>query len=285
MLFFFIGLYLTFNNNSYTNNNIFICEGQSYTIGNNTYYSPGVYLDNFISNSGCDSIVETNLSVLPRILNYQTFVICNSDSLSSVTIGQNTYYNSGTYFDTLTSVTSCDSVLISYLIESDPVAELEFYNGNLIGYSKSGVEPFLYQIYGPSGMIANNFYNLGDTLTIAPIELGNYYFICTDNLGCIDSSSFEFALSSINNDDDNFSLDFFPNPTSNDINISLISSDLQNINIKIKSILGQEIFNKNLFNFIGKYSETINLSQFPKGIYIMSVELNRTIYNSKIILK
>ena len=34
---------------------------------------------------------------------------------------------------------------------------------------------------------------------------------------------------------DNFSLDFFPNPTSNDINISLISSDLQNINIKIKS--------------------------------------------------
>ena len=82
-----------------------------------------------------------------------------------------------------------------------------------------------------------------------------------------------------------FHWSFFPNPTSNDINISLISSDLQNINIKIKSILGQEIFNKNLFNFIGKYSETINLSQFPKGIYIMSVELNRTIYNSKIILK
>ena len=275
---------LTFNNNFYTNNNISICEGESYIIDNNTYYSPGVYLDNFISNSGCDSIVETNLSVLPRILNYQTFVICNSDSLSTVTIGQNTYSSSGTYYDTLTSINLCDSILITNLIESEPIAELEFYNGNLIGYSVSGVEPLFYQIFGPSGLISNNFYNLGDTLTIAPIELGNYYFICTDNLGCEDSSTFEFSVSSINNFND-FSFKVFPNPTSKDLTISLNSPDLQNINIKIKSILGQEILKRNLLNFIGKYSETINLSNYNKGIYIISVELNKTIYNSKIILK
>lgn len=40
-----------------------ICDGASYTIGNNTYTTAGTYVDTLLNGGGCDSVVTTNLSV------------------------------------------------------------------------------------------------------------------------------------------------------------------------------------------------------------------------------
>jgi len=45
------------------NNNVDICKGDSVTIGGNTYYGEGTFLDTLINNFGCDSIVTTYIDV------------------------------------------------------------------------------------------------------------------------------------------------------------------------------------------------------------------------------
>ena len=48
---------------SYSNQNVNICSGQSYTIGSSSYSTPGTYVDTIVNNLGCDSIVSTTLNV------------------------------------------------------------------------------------------------------------------------------------------------------------------------------------------------------------------------------
>lgn len=58
---------LTVNPAYNINQNISICSGDSYTVGNSTYTSSGTYTDAFLTPSGCDSIIVTNLSVVSQI--------------------------------------------------------------------------------------------------------------------------------------------------------------------------------------------------------------------------
>ena len=44
-----------------------ICDGNSYFVGNSVYTQTGIYVDSLISSIGCDSIVTTDLTVLPRL--------------------------------------------------------------------------------------------------------------------------------------------------------------------------------------------------------------------------
>ena len=62
-----------------------------------------------MSSIGCDSIVTTNLTVNP------TFSIVFSDTIcsgQSVIVGSNIYDSTGVYFDTLTTVNGCDSIIV-----------------------------------------------------------------------------------------------------------------------------------------------------------------------------
>ena len=53
--------------------NLEICQGSSITVGNNTYNSTGIYIDNFTNNLGCDSILTTNLTVTSLPIVNSTF--------------------------------------------------------------------------------------------------------------------------------------------------------------------------------------------------------------------
>jgi len=44
-----------------------ICQGLSYTVGNSTYSSTGIYVDSLVNYLGCDSIVTLNLTVVPDL--------------------------------------------------------------------------------------------------------------------------------------------------------------------------------------------------------------------------
>lgn len=92
----------------FTNQNIQICLGESYSVGNNTYFTNGIYVDTLSTVAGCDSLVTTNLAVLPISSHSQNIDIIQGDS---VVIGNNVYYTSGTYLDTLVAANGCDSLL------------------------------------------------------------------------------------------------------------------------------------------------------------------------------
>ena len=163
-----------------------ICEGETYWIGNSSYTMPGSYIDILTSVNGCDSIVNTNLTVYPTKLINNNYMICEGDI---IIVGNNTYDQEGDYTDTLQTIYGCDSVINSYIQWSVPIASLTSTGTNINASVSGGTSPFLFEIYGPSGLLSTT-QNNGSTIQFTPLINGLYYFIVTDGLGCISDTSF-----------------------------------------------------------------------------------------------
>ena len=86
-----------------------ICDGDTVWVGNTPYTFTGVFTNLFESIDGCDSLIVTNLTVLPTNVQNAEAIICKGDS---VTIGSDTYYNTGTYFQSSIGTNGCEDLLI-----------------------------------------------------------------------------------------------------------------------------------------------------------------------------
>jgi hypothetical protein len=76
----------------------------------------------------------------------------------------------------------------------------------------------------------------------------------------------------------------YPNPSSNFFNIEFDINQLQNVNISVSNILGQEVYKKGILAQ-GRFTESINLSDYPKGIYNLKVNTLEKKSSHKLILK
>ena len=72
---------LLVGSSSVNSQNITICNGQSYTVGSNSYSVSGNYSDT-ITFGGCDSIINTNLVVLNSSGLQQTVYLCLGELLN-----------------------------------------------------------------------------------------------------------------------------------------------------------------------------------------------------------
>ena len=93
-----------------------ICEGSTFEL-NGTTYGNGILTgtEYFVTTYGCDSIVEVEVTEANTLEFMVTEYICPGDSVFL----QGAYQTqSGTYTDSLTTVTNCDSVVITELIVS-----------------------------------------------------------------------------------------------------------------------------------------------------------------------
>ena len=89
-----------------------ICDGDSYFAGGADQTQTGTYFDTLVAANGCDSVVTTNLTVLPNSLTIIDTSICDGDSYFAAGTDQT---QTGTYFDTLVSANGCDSVITTNL--------------------------------------------------------------------------------------------------------------------------------------------------------------------------
>ena len=93
-----------------------ICFGQSITVGAVTHNTTGTFIDTLTNAgvNGCDSVVTTNLTIMPWATQTQNLTICNG---SSVTVGTVTHNITGTFIDTLINagVNGCDSIVTTNL--------------------------------------------------------------------------------------------------------------------------------------------------------------------------
>jgi len=97
----------------YSNNNPkTICQGDSYILNGHTYTIAGTYNDTLLTISGCDSIIVTQLIVNPVFLTNNPQTICAGNSY---VLNGHTYSTTGTYTDTLISITGCDSIIVTQL--------------------------------------------------------------------------------------------------------------------------------------------------------------------------
>lgn len=112
---------LTIKPNSTFTQTLSLCSGESITVGSHTYTTGGTFTDVLTAANGCDSTVTTNLTVKPNSTFTQSLSI---NSGSSVTVGNNTYTNTGNYIDTLIASNGCDSIVTTNLTVITLISEI-----------------------------------------------------------------------------------------------------------------------------------------------------------------
>lgn len=100
-----------------------ICTGERYVVGNESFEASGNYEITLKNINECDSVVVLTLTVHPTIQTSQEFTICPGQV---VEVGQNIYDTAGIYYDTLTAVTGCDSIVTTLVRNNHVENQLSF---------------------------------------------------------------------------------------------------------------------------------------------------------------
>ena len=90
------------------NETVQICEGDIYSLGNQTLTKAGNYSETFQSTLGCDSTVNLTLILIPRVTEDINAQICQGQSYI---LGTQTLTSAGNYQETFTSAGGCDSIV------------------------------------------------------------------------------------------------------------------------------------------------------------------------------
>jgi gliding motility-associated-like protein len=103
---------LSIKNTYVITNNVSICSGNIYSVGNKAYNTTGNYRDTLSTIGGCDSIINTNLTVSAIFYGNRNIARCSGDSFY---VQKKFQTLSGIYYDTSKTASNCDSVTITSL--------------------------------------------------------------------------------------------------------------------------------------------------------------------------
>ena len=171
---------LTVNQIISENIDIGICTGDSLFLQGAWQTTTGIYVDTLATtNTGCDSIIITNLAVNSVITTASTATICEGDSLF---IGGGYQSIAGAFSDTLPGPGGCDSILTTTLIINDlPTIQLTgdttIIPGDIVILLGSGGTSYTW--------------NTGETtpgITVSPEQTTTYLLTVTNDSGCTDTA-------------------------------------------------------------------------------------------------
>ena len=80
-------------------------------------------------------------------------------------------------------------------------------------------------------------------------------------------------------------LSIFPNPTRGVFNIFFISDEIDNFEITIVDAFGKLISQETKQAFVGEYSKQLDLSTYPRGIYMVQIRTNDSFVSKRVVLQ
>jgi hypothetical protein len=80
-------------------------------------------------------------------------------------------------------------------------------------------------------------------------------------------------------------LNVYPNPTKGIFNISFVSEELDNFEISIIDAFGKIVSREDKQNFIGEFTKKVDLSDYPRGIYMVQIKTNASFVSKRIVLQ
>ncbi len=147
------------------------CTGSVITVNDETYTETGYYQQLLTNSVGCDSFLFIDVIILDSTQETLEESFCGSDSYE---LNGETYTESGTYEQTLTSVNGCDSILtleLSLLPTFETELEFELCGGNTVELNGE-----VYDSPGDYTQELLSSLNCDSTLLISIIGLDNTTF-------------------------------------------------------------------------------------------------------------
>tara|TARA_B100001093_G_scaffold464884_1_gene482172 strand:- start:61149 stop:66260 length:5112 start_codon:yes stop_codon:yes gene_type:complete len=252
-----------------------------YVWNGDTLNATGVYTDTLTNIDGCDSVATLNLVVLSVPKSTETHITC--DPFTWVVDGQ-TYTSSGMYSYTYVNgaTNGCDStVTLDLTINDAPTVVGTQIAGSLKWEAiiTDGVAPFIVTWVDPNAFTSN-------LSPLEPITSGWFSVFVEDANGCISNiDSFYVDLPTSILFEDIKELNIYPNPTSDYINLEFTSKNTSDYNVRIISSSGNEVYIKEVHNFIGNYKSSIDLSRFAKGNYLIEISNSKDKIYKKLLLQ
>ena len=80
-------------------------------------------------------------------------------------------------------------------------------------------------------------------------------------------------------------LDVYPNPSRDVFNISFASEEVQDLQLRVLNVIGEEVVVEDLQKFVGQYVKSIDLNKYNRGIYFLEIITNEGTINKKLILQ
>ena len=196
---------LTINNETFSSINEVQCESYTAPSGLYTYTTSGIYGDTITNSNGCDSIITIDLTILDK-----TFSNLNVDECHEFTSpsGNNTWNVSGTYSDTITNSSGCDSIITIELniLENGAILDTSACDtytspsGNYVWDSSGDYTDTLTNMNGCDSIITINLNInsveseiLANATSLSSLFVGdNYEWINCDDSSVVSTASDEF---------------------------------------------------------------------------------------------
>ncbi|MBI4646394.1 MAG: T9SS type A sorting domain-containing protein [Bacteroidia bacterium] len=153
---------LTVFSSSFASTSASICEDDSIYLAGAWQTQAGIYTDYLLSESGCDSIVETELIVYPSYSTLSVAEVCEGDSIE---IGGIWYSLPGIYEEQYMTAAGCDSIVYTELI----IHPVYFVNDPI--QICTGDSIYLGGVWQTTSGIYNDYYNTGGCDSIVTTEL------------------------------------------------------------------------------------------------------------------
>jgi hypothetical protein len=100
------------------------------------------------------------------------------------------------------------------------------------------------------------------------------------------TAEWEIANTSVEDQVEGFDqLMVYPNPAENMLNISFNVEQNQSLEVRLISATGKVVYSENANDFSGYYVNTLNLTDFAKGVYFLSLTNDNGTVNKKVVIK
>jgi len=114
------------------------------------------------------------------------------------------------------------------------------------------------------------------------VSSGNYHVVVSDSSCEYKSLSYYFSITFTEDYDNPEIIQVYPNPARGVVKIEYNSGLIRPNKIVISDILGSPVYEKQISQVANKNLYSIDLSEFAKGLYIISVVDNNNIYTRKV---
>jgi len=199
---------------------------------------------------------------------------CNSYTSPS---GLYTYTMTGVYYDTIPSVSGCDSIFTINLIVFTIDSSVTQVGGVLTANQTLGAYQWL---------DCNNGYAPipgATSKTFIPTVNGSYAVKVTKNI-CVDTSAcYQVVNASIAENNSLADFTFYPNPANGFIKIKMLNAKNEKFQIRLIDVMGRVVFSQMYMG--GSNEVAVDLGSVAKGVYQIIAEVDGSLLQQKILIR